>query len=96
MLKRQVGHPTYQPADRVFLAALSRLVPRSTWSGFSVVHYNYRRPHQGIAQEIPAASPPGVLSATQPGSAHRSCRRPRRVRRHNRLGGLIHEYEVAA
>jgi putative transposase len=36
VLRRQVGRPAYQPADRVFLAALSRLLPRSCWSCFSV------------------------------------------------------------
>ena len=36
VLRRQVGRPAYQPADRAFLAALSRLLPRSRWSCFSV------------------------------------------------------------
>jgi len=36
VLRRQVGRPAYQPADRAFLAALSRLLPRSSWSCFSV------------------------------------------------------------
>ena len=29
VLKPQVGHPDYQPADCAFLTALSRLLPRS-------------------------------------------------------------------
>lgn len=36
VLRRQVGRPAYQPADRVLLAALSRFLSRSSWSCFSV------------------------------------------------------------
>jgi putative transposase len=33
MLRRQVSRVRYTPADRVWLAALSRLVPRRRWAG---------------------------------------------------------------
>ena len=31
VLRRQVGRVRYQPADRLWLAALSRLIPRRVW-----------------------------------------------------------------
>jgi putative transposase len=62
-------------------------------------HYNGHRPHQGISQEIPGASsgtrltasPPSLGDADQPNPNRR-----RRIHRHDRLGGLIHEYELVA
>jgi hypothetical protein len=36
ILRRQVGRSDYQPADRALLAALSRLLPRSSWGTFGV------------------------------------------------------------
>jgi transposase InsO family protein len=49
-------------------------------------HYNEARPHRGLDLKTPEPQPDS---------------RPRpvfggRVRRHDRLGGLIHEYELAA
>jgi putative transposase len=56
-----------------------------------VRHYNTHRPHQGIAQQIPAPTLASHMTALR---AFHS--RPRQVLRHDRLGGLIHEYELAA
>jgi putative transposase len=36
VLRRQVRRCAYEPADRAFLAALSRLLPRSRWATFGV------------------------------------------------------------
>jgi putative transposase len=63
-----------------------------------VRHYNGHRPHQGLSQEIPGPArvvPVSVVSS--------SAARPRhlqdhsgQIRRHDQLGGLIHEYERVA
>jgi transposase len=37
VLRRQVGRVRYQPADRLWLAALSRLIPRHLWDGVFAV-----------------------------------------------------------
>jgi hypothetical protein len=37
VLRRQVHRPDLQPADRVLLATLSRLLPRARWSAFWLV-----------------------------------------------------------
>ena len=54
-------------------------------------HYNGFRPHQGLSQQIPApALPSPALVAMLSRSQHRH------VHRRDRLGRLIHEYELAA
>jgi len=57
-------------------------------------HYNSYRPHQGIYQQIPAPTLPFSGLGTMLGKPSGSYRR--QVRRRDRLGGLIHEYELAA
>ena len=37
MLRRQVKRQSFSPADRAFLAALSRLLPRVRWGAFGVM-----------------------------------------------------------
>jgi transposase InsO family protein len=59
-------------------------------------HDHGHHPHQGLCQEIPSrqcTAPPPV--ATDPDSRHRHLgRRPGQLCRHDRLGGLIHEYQL--
>jgi putative transposase len=52
-----------------------------------VEHYNRHRPHRALGLEPPAPS----AGLTLVGEARRAC-----VRRHDLLGGLIHEYRQAA
>ena len=49
-------------------------------------HYNRARPHRGLGLETPETPCPSVMRSARPAS----------VRRRDVLGGLIHEYEVAA
>jgi len=52
-----------------------------------VSHYNTHRPHRSLGLKAPEAAPTPLLSARAS---------PREVRRNDRLGGLLHEYDVAA
>jgi putative transposase len=56
-----------------------------------VQHYNEHRPHRALAQQPPLAKPPPILEQAPNGRA-----RLDRLRRRDRLGGLLHEYELAA
>ena len=60
-------------------------------------HYNGHPPHQGIAQEIPVPKGPVLLRAVPiPANRHSHHRpNPLRICLRNRLGGLIHGYELA-
>ena len=42
MLRRQVSHPALAPADRAFLAAASRLLPRNRWRTLDELNSRYR------------------------------------------------------
>jgi transposase InsO family protein len=53
-----------------------------------VDHYNGHRPHRSLEQASPGQMSP-VQSPTSPPDATQ-------LRRSDRLGGLIHEYELAA
>ena len=53
-----------------------------------VDHYNTHRPHRSLGQASPLAPVPTSLPNFHPD--------PARVRRRDRLGGLIHEYQLVA
>ena len=53
-----------------------------------VVHYNDHRPHRALEQQAPLTVGTSPASIGDPDLA--------RLRRTDRLGGLIHEYELAA
>jgi len=48
VLRRQAGRPALRPSDRVFLAAASRLLPRSRWSSFLVTPATLLRWHRRL------------------------------------------------
>jgi putative transposase len=54
-------------------------------------HYNGHRPHRSLAQRPPLAKPPPI---DEPAS--NALLQVDRLRRCDRLGGLLHEYELAA
>ena len=57
-----------------------------------VQHYNEHRPHRALAQQPPLAKPPPIRAAAP--SAEQL--QLDGLRRRDRLGGLLHEYELAA
>jgi hypothetical protein len=61
VLRRQVVRPRLQPADRVFLAALSRVLSRERWAPFFVTPATVLRWHR----ELVAGS--GRIRARDPG-----------------------------
>jgi hypothetical protein len=51
-----------------------------------VAHHNTHRPHRALEQRPPIAEPIAIRASPD----------DRRVRRRDRLGGLLHEYKLAA
>jgi transposase InsO family protein len=66
ILRRQVGRPAPRPADRAFLAAASRFLPRTRWSSFFVTPETLLRWHRRLvarhwtyARQSPGRPPVG-------------------------------------
>jgi putative transposase len=60
VLRRQIERPTFRPADRWFLAAASRLLPRARWSVFLVTPSTLLRWHRRmVAKHWTFARRPG-------------------------------------
>jgi putative transposase len=56
-----------------------------------VQHYNEHRPHRSRGQRPPLGKPPPISEPTS-----LSLLLPERLRRRDQLGGLLHEYDLAA
>ena len=60
VLRRQVRRPAFRAADRIFLAAASRRLPRVSWSVFLVTLATLLRWHRRlVARRWTYARPPG-------------------------------------
>ena len=81
--ERWVGSVRRECLDRILIVSRGHLehVLREY-----VAHHNTHRPHRALSQQPPIPKP--IPTRTPPGDA--------RVRRRDRLGGLLHEYKLAA
>jgi len=65
VLRRQVGQPAFRAADRVFLSAASRLLPRINWPAFVVTPATLLRWHRFlVAKRWTYKRPPGRPAIT--------------------------------
>jgi transposase InsO family protein len=86
--ERWVGSLRRECLDRLLIVGrrhLERVVVAYT------SHYNEHRPHRSLGQRPPLAKPPPTTVRASGETIPLD-----RVRRHDRLGGLIHEYQLAA
>ncbi len=81
--ERWVGSLRRECLDRILIISRSHL---ERVLHEYVAHHNTHRPHRALGQQAPIPKP--IPIRTPPGDAH--------VRRRDRLGGLLHEYELAA
>src|ERR1039457_3736744 len=100
VLRRQVSQVRHQPADRLWLVALSQMSRelfdqllivnehhlRRVLTGY-LLHYNTARPHSALGQLTPAEAP------TRPRQTNLA---EHRIRRKQTLGALTSEYQIAA
>jgi putative transposase len=81
--ERWVGSLRRECLDRILIVSRSHL---ERVLHEYVAHHNTHRPHRALGQQPPIPRP--IRIRTPPGDAH--------VRRRDRLGGLLHEYKLAA
>jgi transposase InsO family protein len=81
--ERWVGSVRRECLDRILIVSRSHL---ERLLHEYVAYYNTHRPHRTLEQQPPLLKPAPVLARD------RECR----VRRRDRLGGLLHEYDLAA
>jgi transposase InsO family protein len=81
--ERFVGTIRRECLDRILV--FNRRQLETVLSEF-VDHYNSHRPHRSLEQASPLGPPPAPIA----------CPDPKRLRRSDRLGGLVHEYELVA
>jgi putative transposase len=72
VLRRQVGRPGLRPADRVFLAAASQLLPRTSWRSFVVTPTTLLRWHRRLVARR-WSSPGGLVGRRSATRSVRSC-----------------------
>ena len=81
ILRRQVGRATLRPADRAFLAAASRFLPRTRWSSFFVTPETLLRWHrQLVARRWTYPSRARVVLGSAGRSGSLSCASRARIR----------------
>jgi putative transposase len=83
--ERFVGTVRRECLDRMLI--LGRRHLEHVLAGYGA-HYNEHRPHRSLDQQAPLAPNPKPPSASSPDLA--------RLRRTDKLGGLLHEYKLAA
>ncbi|MDZ5446523.1 hypothetical protein U2F26_28005 [Micromonospora sp. 4G57] len=90
VLRRQVARPDLEPADRVVLAVLSRLLPRPRWSVFFVTPATLLRWHPELVARGGRTRMPGQAGHRSTSrSASWCCDSRRRTRRGGTAGSRV-------
>jgi putative transposase len=90
VLRRQVVRPSCRPADRVFLAALARMLPRDRWGSVFVRPETIRRWHRSLLARrwtYPHRRPGNSASSLDRGKELARRRQTRRTSEDQRFGG---------
>jgi transposase InsO family protein len=87
--ERWVGSVRRECLDRLLIVGRRHL---EHVLGVYALHYNTHRPHRALNQQPPLAKPPPVGERAPTGEPLQLDH----LRRRERLGGLLHEYDLAA